>query len=53
MLIGYDPKKSAINSRERGLPFDLVVDLVWETAIIVEDLVKLLDKVGMKKSKTQ
>lgn len=37
MLIDYDPNKSATNSRESGLPFDLVADLVWETAIVVED----------------
>jgi uncharacterized DUF497 family protein len=37
MRIGFDPGKSAKNARERGLPFELVVDLEWETAIVVED----------------
>lgn len=37
MQIGFDPRKSAKNAAERGLPFELVTDLDWETAIIVED----------------
>ena len=37
MRIGFDPNKSAKNARERGLPFELVADLEWERAILVED----------------
>jgi uncharacterized DUF497 family protein len=37
MRIGFDPHKSAKNARERGLPFELVADLGWDKAIIIED----------------
>ena len=37
MRIDFDPAKSAKNARERGLPFELVGDLEWDTAIVVED----------------
>jgi uncharacterized DUF497 family protein len=37
MKITFDPVKNARNVLERGLPFDLVADLDWETAIARED----------------
>jgi uncharacterized DUF497 family protein len=37
MRIGFDPRKSARNVAERGLAFERVVELDWETAIVVED----------------
>jgi uncharacterized DUF497 family protein len=37
MKITFDPAKNARNIVERGLPFDLVADLEWDTAIAVED----------------
>jgi uncharacterized DUF497 family protein len=37
MKITYDPNKNARNIAERGLPFDLVAELDWETAIARED----------------
>lgn len=37
MRITYDPAKSARNVAERGLSFDLVALLDWETAIARED----------------
>lgn len=37
MRITFDPKKEARNIAERGLPFSLVEDLDWETAIARED----------------
>ncbi|MFL5252557.1 MAG: BrnT family toxin [Rhodopila sp.] len=37
MKITFDPAKNARNIRERGLPFDLVADLDWDTAIARED----------------
>jgi hypothetical protein len=33
----FDPAKNARNVAERGLPFELVADLEWETAVAVED----------------
>ena len=38
MRIEFDPAKSARNSRERGLPFELVVQLDWGTSYSEEDL---------------
>jgi uncharacterized DUF497 family protein len=35
MKITFDPAKNARNILERGLPFDLVADLEWDTAIAV------------------
>lgn len=36
--ITFDPAKSAINARKRGLPFSLVEsDFNWATARVVED----------------
>jgi hypothetical protein len=37
MKITFDPAKNARNIAERGLPFEHVADLEWETAISVED----------------
>ena len=37
MRLGFDPAKSARNVAERGLAFDRVAELEWETAIVVED----------------
>lgn len=37
MRIEYDPAKSAINERERGLSFDLVFDLDWSKAVAYLD----------------
>ena len=37
MQIGYDPVKNARNILERGLPFDMVRDFDFATALIVED----------------
>ena len=34
MEIEFDPKKSAKNAEERGLPFDLVADFDFETALV-------------------
>jgi uncharacterized protein len=33
----FDPNKSAKNLAERGLSFDLVERLEWDTAVVVED----------------
>ncbi|WP_428484418.1 BrnT family toxin [Rhodopila sp.] len=38
MRITFDPVKNARNIAERGLPFDLVADLEWETAVAREDI---------------
>ena len=38
MGITYDPSKNAANIERRDLPFDLVADLDWATAVIVEDM---------------
>ena len=35
--IEFDPLKSARNARERGLPFERVVDFEWEEAMVVAD----------------
>lgn len=37
MNIEFDPAKSERNARERGLPFDLAAEFVWETAVTRED----------------
>ena len=37
MRITFDPAKNARNVKERGLPFELVAQLDWETAVAVED----------------
>jgi uncharacterized DUF497 family protein len=37
MRLTFDPAKSSRNAQERGMPFDLVVDFDWSTALILED----------------
>ena len=37
MRITFDPAKNARNIKERGLPFELVAQLDWETAVAIED----------------
>jgi uncharacterized protein len=37
MAITFDPAKSARNIAERGLSFERVADLEWDTAVITED----------------
>jgi uncharacterized DUF497 family protein len=37
MAIIFDPAKSARNVVERGLPFELVAELKWDTAVITLD----------------
>jgi len=37
MKITFDPAKNARNIADRGLAFELVADLEWETAVSVED----------------
>jgi uncharacterized DUF497 family protein len=37
MAFTFDPEKNARNVAKRGLSFDLVERLEWETAIVVED----------------
>jgi len=37
MRITFDPAKNEKTIRERGLSFELVADLEWETAVSVED----------------
>jgi uncharacterized DUF497 family protein len=38
LRITYDPFKNADNIELCGLPFDLIADLDWATAVIVEDV---------------
>ncbi len=37
MRITFDPAKNARNIAARGLPFELVANIDWETALIVDD----------------
>ena len=37
MRITFDPAKNARNIAERGLSFERVAELDWETAIVAED----------------
>jgi uncharacterized protein len=37
MKVEFDRNKSDRNAKERGLPFDLVSEFDWETAITSED----------------
>lgn len=37
MTVTFDPAKNPRNVAERGLPFDLVDDIDWSQAVIVED----------------
>jgi len=32
--VTFDPAKNAKNIAERGLPFEQVADLAWETAVL-------------------
>ena len=36
-LIGFDPAKNASNIASRGLSFELVEQMEWATALMVED----------------
>ena len=38
MRITFDSAKNARNIAERGLPFELVAQLDWDTAIVAEDI---------------
>ncbi len=40
MAFTYDPAKSAANIARRGLSFELVERLEWDTAFVVEDIRK-------------
>jgi len=37
MDISFDPEKSARNEAERGLPFSMVEDFIWDTALVATD----------------
>ncbi len=37
MRITFNPAKNAKNIAERGLPFERVAELTWETAVLQED----------------
>lgn len=37
MCIEFDPVKSETNARERGLPFDLVMEFEWDGAVFSAD----------------
>ena len=37
MAVTFDPEKNARNIVERGLSFERVAELDWDTAVIVED----------------
>jgi uncharacterized protein len=37
MAITFDPEKNARNVAERGLSFERVAELDWDTALIVQD----------------
>jgi uncharacterized DUF497 family protein len=36
--LSFDPTKSARNATSRGLPFDIVAEFEWHSALIAEDL---------------
>lgn len=38
MKIEFDPNKNQRNIEERGLPFELVEQIRWKTAVIVPDV---------------
>jgi len=40
MEITFDPAKNARNIFERGLSFEMVAEMEWERAIILEDMRK-------------
>ena len=37
MKISYDPTKNATNIADRGLSFDMVADMDWNDAVMIED----------------
>lgn len=37
MTVTFDPGKNARNIAERGLPFDMVDDIDWNAAVMIED----------------
>ena len=37
LKISYDSTKNERNIRERGLPFDLILEMDWARAVIIED----------------
>jgi uncharacterized DUF497 family protein len=37
MRVTFDPAKNAKNIAERGLPFERVAELAWESAVLQED----------------
>lgn len=37
MTIKFDEAKSSKNVRHRGLPFSMVADFQWETALVIRD----------------
>ncbi|MBU2135625.1 MAG: BrnT family toxin [Alphaproteobacteria bacterium] len=37
MEISFDREKSARNEAERGLPFSMVEDFIWDTALVAID----------------
>lgn len=40
MTVTFDPVKNAKNIAERGLSFDMVADIDWKGAVIIEDIRK-------------
>lgn len=40
MIITYDTAKNSRNIEERGLSFDMVADIDWSCAVIIEDIRK-------------
>ena len=38
MRITFDPAKNARNIAERGLSFERVAELDWDTAVVAEDI---------------
>lgn len=38
MPISFDPRKNERNIAERGLSFELVEELEWDSALVVEDV---------------
>jgi uncharacterized protein len=37
MTVTYDPAKNAANIAERGLSFDMVDEIDWNEAVVIED----------------
>jgi uncharacterized DUF497 family protein len=44
MRLTYDPAKNTKNIEDRNLPFDLVAEIDWQQAFIVEDTRKDYDE---------